>query len=471
VADSAYESSRKPQENPGETRQNHRKTLVIQEPDHPRWSGFLLFGVRKTCSEGMDNPLVFLTFLTVLIIISELAINSQSASERPYAYDTPFLITLGGGVYLLGGMMGKRNYWLDLFTGTTWTEFKAAGSKVSGFRESRWKTAQKIKVGDYFLCYITGISRFIGVLEITSKAFTDTSPIWSDEDFPCRFEVKPIIELTFDTAVSVHDLRDELSCFQNLKNPHAWTGAFRGSPAKWKSSDGQAVFNALVEANENPVSKPFDEKKLRYRPKAIKAKIGSVTVPDADDGNGQEATPPKAPTEHTEIQWLLLKLGSDMGFNVWVARNDRGKDFKGKKFADLPKMKSELPLQFDDATNRTIELIDVLWLKNNAIVAAFEIESTTSIYSGLLRMSDLIAMQPNLNMPLYLVAPDERREKVMAEVNRPTFSRLSPPLSEICKYISFSGLKKEIKKAAPYLKFMKSEFVEEISESCELEDA
>jgi hypothetical protein len=62
-------------------------------------------------------------------------------------------------------------------------------------------------------------------------------------------------------------------------------------------------------------------------------------------------------------------------------------------------------LQFDEATNRTIELIDVLWLKGNAVVAAFEIESTTSIYSGLLRMSDLIAMQPNLNIPLYLVAP------------------------------------------------------------------
>ena len=41
------------------------------------------------------------------------------------------------------------------------------------------------------------------------------------------------------------------------------------------------------------------------------------------------------------------------------------------------------------------------WLKGNAVVAAFEIESTTSIYSGLLRMSDLIAMQPNLNIPLY----------------------------------------------------------------------
>jgi hypothetical protein len=30
--------------------------------------------------------------------------------------------------------MAKRNYWLDLFTGATWDEFKQAGGKVSAFR-------------------------------------------------------------------------------------------------------------------------------------------------------------------------------------------------------------------------------------------------------------------------------------------------------------------------------------------------
>jgi hypothetical protein len=69
----------------------------------------------------------------------------------------------------------------------------------------------------------------------------------------------------------------------------------------------------------------------------------------------------------------------------------------------MPNMLEELPTQFNDATNRTIELIDVLWLKGNTILAAFEIEATTSIYSGLLRMSDLLALQPNLDLALYLV--------------------------------------------------------------------
>jgi hypothetical protein len=137
----------------------------------------------------------------------------------------------------------------------------------------------------------------------------------------------------------------------------------------------------------------------------------------------------------------------------------------------LPHLKSELPLQFDDATNRTIELIDVLWLKGHAIVAAFEIESTTSIYSGLLRMSDLIAMQPNLNIPLYLVAPDERREKVLVEVNRPTFTRLSPPLAEVCRYIAFAALRERLDQVAPFVRDLKPDVLDDLSESCEIEEA
>jgi len=367
--------------------------------------------------------------------------------------------------------MAKRNYWLDLFTGTTWNEFKAAGAKVSGFRESRWNTVQKIKLGDYLLCYLTGVSRFIGLLEVTDAPYKDKAPIWKDEDFPCRLRVKVVAELTPETAVPVLDLRDRLSFFQNLTSPHAWTGQFRGSPVRWNSGDGEAVVQAILYAQENPVTRPVDERKLKYRPKALKAKIGSVTVPEGEEDELFKEEPEgKKPKEHTEIQWHLLKLGSDMGFDLWVARNDRNKSWDGKKFTAFPNLKMELPLQFDDATNRTIELIDVLWLKGNAIVAAFEDESTTSIYSGLLRMSDLISMQPNLTIPLYLVASDDRREKVMTEVNRPTFSRLSPPLSEICRFISFSTLKEQIKAAGHMLRFIKPEFLEEISESCEIEE-
>jgi hypothetical protein len=287
--------------------------------------------------------------------------------------------------------------------------------------------------------------------------------------------VKAVVALSPETAVPIHNLRDQLSIFQNLKSPHAWTGRLRGSPVKWKASDGEAILKALQEAKENPIVRPVDPRKLARRPKALSAKIGSVTVPEVDDTDAVDLVSPGASaselTRHTEMQYLLLKLGSDLGFDVWVARNDRNREVRGKKLSDRFELKDVLPLQFDEATTKTIEYIDVLWLKGNAIVAAFEVESTTSIYSGLLRMSDLIAMQPNLNIPLYLVAPDERRDKVSIEVNRPTFSRLSPPLVDVCRYISFSVLKERLKEVEPYVRYLKPAFLEELSEVCEVEEA
>ena len=331
-----------------------------------------------------------------------------------------------------------------------------------------------MKAGDYLLCYLTGVSRFIGALEVTGQPYQDETSIWEDDPFPCRVKVQPLVKLIPETAIPVLQLKDQLSIFQSVttNSPNAWTGHFRGSPVKWPNPDGQAVLAALRDAEKNPVTRPVDAVKLARRPRALAAKIGSVTVPDVDEvAKPQTAQAVTADTKaHTEIQWLLLKLGSDMGLDVWVATNDRGRACNGQKFASIPRLRSELPLQFDEATNRTIELIDVLWLKGNAILAAFEIESTTSIYSGLLRMSDLIAMQPNLNIPLYLVAPDERREKVISEINRPTFCRLNPPMREMCRFIPFSTLREQTAQVAPIVRYLKPQYVEELSESCEIEE-
>ncbi len=272
--------------------------------------------------------------------------------------------------------MENRNYWLDLFTGQTWQEFLDAGASVSGFRESRWKTVQQMKPGDYLLCYLTGISRFVAVLEVISEPFRDDAPIWKDTAFPCRVKVKVVVGLTPETAVPVLQLKDRLSIFENLRSPVSWTGYFRGSPMKWKVADGEAVVAALSDAHRNPVVRPVDAAKLSRRHEIVKAKIGLVTVPSGEDTPKEIVEPAVEVRAHTEIQWLLLKLGNDMGFDVWVARNDRGRDYKGNKFADLPRLRKDLPLQFDEATNRTIELIDVLWLKGNGIIAAFEIEET-----------------------------------------------------------------------------------------------
>ena len=373
--------------------------------------------------------------------------------------------------------MPDRSYYLDLFTGTTWQEFLEAGGTVSGFRESRWSRVQKIKAGDYLLCYLTGLSRWIGVLEVTGVPYRDSEPIWSGEVFPSRVPVRVIEALSPETAVPILDMRNTLSIFQDLKNPNYWQGSLRGSPERWKPEDGEAILAAIYDAKQNPVVRDVDPAKLSRRPaSAASREVGDVTLPDSEDTTATEdsdmdldTVEPKTATAHTEVQWLLLRFGTDMGLKVWAPRGDRAREWNGRTLGSLPSMLSDLPHQFDDATNRVIENIDVLWLDGNAIAAAFEIESTTSVYSGLLRMSDLIAMQPNLNIPLFIVAPDERRRKVIAEVNRATFARLRPPMVDVCRFIPFSALRQHVNNAAPYIAFMKPDYLQVLSESCEVD--
>jgi len=370
----------------------------------------------------------------------------------------------------------ERRYWLDLFTGTTWNEFLKAGGTVSGFRESRWTTVQQLRPGDYLLCYLTGVSRWIGILEVTGDAYLDReNKIWELDQFPARVPVTIAVQTDPLHAVPILAMQDRLSIFQKSGSPSSWTGYVRASPSIWSKEDGEAIVAELQEAVRNPVARPFDPSKLAKIPPIYKTKrVGSVTIPqDTDDAEGhdhviEEPISDQKPREHTEVQFLLLKLGSEMGLDVWAARNDRGRNCNGVSFTSIPRLLSELPVHFDEATNATVELIDVLWLKGKSIIAAFEIESTTSIYSGLLPMSDLIAMQPNLNIPLFLVAPDDRREKVVQEVNRPTFSRLSPPMTEMCRFIPFSSLREQIGKAGDLIRYLRPEFLDEIAETCEV---
>lgn len=369
-------------------------------------------------------------------------------------------------------------YWLDLFSGETWDEFQKHGAKVSGFRATQKKTAEKVKPGDRFLCYVVGISRFIGVLEVQGATFFDESPIWASDAFPVRFKVKPIVQVPFENAIPVTELRDRLAIFDGSPGINNFGYLFQGSLRKWPQADGDLILSELEREKQFPKNRSVDKKKL-YKATAFKnvktarTDKGEVTVPENDDADAPSHPSKSSEAEsitHTEVQWLLLKLGSDMGLNVWVAKNDKSKEFQGRKFAELPRLVKELPHQFTDAVQKTIELIDVLWLKKDAIVGAFEIESTTSIYSGLLRMSDLISMQPNISIPLYIVAPEDRREKVVEEINRPTFASLAKPLSTVCRFITFPDLKEAMEKHQTVLSYLPPDFVwNEVAEVCELE--
>jgi len=346
------------------------------------------------------------------------------------------------------------NYWLDLFTGTTWDEFQKSGSSVSGFSFRMRKTVQSIQPGDILLCYLTGVMRWVSALEVVGQS-EDKTRIWNDAEFPARLREKPLVMLPPTNGVPMGELQGKVRFYQTKADSGKFKGFVRVSPAIFKAKeDGDLLLRLLLDAESSPVSRPVDAKKLARKPffKAERRKgkqtiATVVSVPESEESESLEqpelvskAEAKTATTRHTEIQYQLMALGAEMGFDIWVARNDRSRSWNGKVLGELPQVIDELPTQFNEATNRTIELIDILWLKGNSIASAFEVECTTSVYSGLLRMSDLLALQPNIDIKLFLVAPDERREKVKQEILRPTFSLREKPLAEICGFIGFGKL-------------------------------
>jgi hypothetical protein len=165
-----------------------------------------------------------------------------------------------------------------------------------------------------------------------------------------------------------------------------------------------------------------------------------VTVPQNTEAEKNEASNEGEMRESLQIQAALAEIGTRMGFQIWLPRADRGRVLTKWK-PDIGVLLEELPVGFDQTTMKTIEQIDVLWLKKRTIVRAFEVEHTTSIYSGILRMADLLAMQPNLKIKLHIVAPASRREKVFQEIRRPVFALLEGgALSDICTYLSYDNV-------------------------------
>ncbi len=141
---------------------------------------------------------------------------------------------------------------------------------------------------------------------------------------------------------------------------------------------------------------------------------------------------------HTQMQYLLSRVGTSLGYEAVVAVNDRSRSFNGVQLSQLclPCLPA---LALEPEVCNTIALIDVLWLEKgtNRIIGAFEVEKSTSIYSGILRLSDLALALPDHQTRLCLVVPDGREKEVVAQLKRPSFIATGRPQPS---YLLFSDL-------------------------------
>ncbi len=296
--------------------------------------------------------------------------------------------------------------------------------------------------GDFLLLLVK--KRLAALTQVSGKTYKSSEKIWDNGLYPYRISIRFLIILETDNRPLVlGDIRDGLTAMWGPT--YGWgilnQQLMEGNLAEKLISAMKAVPNS-IESYKHELSERLEtadaeraKPKIKNTPKPkLSPKINEISevLPGAE-----EQPTPKEATAHHKTQATLKALGKLTGCSVWIASNDKGKDIKGKPLSDgslqhLPGLGLS-----DDAMSR-ISLIDVIWIQQGAPVCAFEVETTTSIYSGLLRMSDLLAVVPALKLDLFIVAPKERIHKFFAQLNRPTFRKIG--LSDYCRFVSIEDL-------------------------------
>jgi len=142
---------------------------------------------------------------------------------------------------------------------------------------------------------------------------------------------------------------------------------------------------------------------------------------------------------HAQIQIALYFIGKQLGFRTWIAQNDKGILYQNKKIGEfegvIAQLDDEILIKAHTDAIRAALLIDCIWFKNGRLMpAVMEVEHSTGVTSGLTRMKNFFDKFPPFPTRYVIVAPDEDRNKVVREANKPQFIDLDT------KFFPYSGV-------------------------------
>lgn len=133
---------------------------------------------------------------------------------------------------------------------------------------------------------------------------------------------------------------------------------------------------------------------------------------------------------HAQIQIALYFIGKQLNFRTWIAQNDKGIIYQNKRISEyegiINSLKDERLMSAYDEAIQAALLIDCIWFKNGKLMpAVMEVEHSTGVTSGLSRMKNFKDKFPPFPTRYVIVAPDEDRDKVIKEANKPQFIDLN----------------------------------------------
>ena len=320
-----------------------------------------------------------------------------------------------------------------------------AKNEVWGSHSARFSDWQ---IGDLLAIIVE--KQIAGLAEVSGAPFRSDKTVWDNGLFPFRIPIR--FNYLFDKQHRpqiLGNIRDALinawttrygwgilnQYLLDETNTEIIVNEIIGRESQ-KSDMLQNIDSLLTDAKQNRVEKTTKKSTGKVgRPK--KSEVVINTISQNETTSEIEPLTKQEESLHSKAQYILSRIGQITGCKNFIASNDRKRKYNNVELSSLT-----LPILPNlglnkDATDR-ISRIDVIWLRQNAAMCAFEVETSTSIYSGLLRMSDLLSVIPNLNIKLYIIAQRERENKVLNELSRPTFRKIG--LNDYCEFISIEDL-------------------------------
>lgn len=294
------------------------------------------------------------------------------------------------------------------------SDFIVWGAVPGPMNENRW---EKMTPGDVVLIYNNGRIRFAGEFAAKVRNRELARYFWREDEGGSTWELMYFIVNEEKVDVPIEKL-NPLFGYQAHYKPQGFSMVNEEAVQRFAQDYGDilGVLQTLERGEE----------------------LIHIPTRNAMISSGIDDRIERVPTEHDEMQWRLIRLGQLARCDVWVPKNDQPKKYDGNNFRD------HVLHEFHETLDvpRSIENIDVVWkFGPYSIKSAFEIEHSTSIYSGILRLSDLRAEAPNSNYPLFIVASEERKRRVFEELRRPTFSGPCLRLNEVIRFLGYEKVR------------------------------
>jgi len=140
------------------------------------------------------------------------------------------------------------------------------------------------------------------------------------------------------------------------------------------------------------------------------------TILEFKPPKGKAALLPERDTEftHSQVQGMLVELGNLLGYDTYSANQNPA--YRDTTIGELATLDS--PPEFTSKRIlSTVRQIDVIWLEDDFPVCCFEVEHSTDVTKGLLRMHQLSRFQAQF----FIVGPERLRRKFETETSKSPF--------------------------------------------------